>query len=234
MTETLTIDIEQTIRDDMQIAQYRVVSRFCSRRNQVYRIQARLSDSSSLDFVYKVYVSGDIEKEYDFLNRLKGHNVPAVLAKGKKALCLSYVGGQLLIEKLEETERDDEPFTPFLDKLIDFLARFYEALPGFVYGDINLRNFIIAHEDLYGIDLEQAREGSIASDIGRTAAYLLMYDPACTPYKKSITDYFIDTGVKRFSISKEDVLNCMNRELDTMQARRCLRETKISQGLLCR
>ncbi len=70
--------------------------------------------------------------------------MPEVLAKGTNTLALEYIKGPLLFEKLEEAEKPGEPFYPDLDMLIDFLARFYRVLPGCIYGDINLRIFIIA------------------------------------------------------------------------------------------
>ncbi len=226
MTEPLTVRIEQTILDQMRIAEYSVVCRFCSRRNEVYRIHASRDDGSVLDFVYKVYIAGHIETEYHYLHQTQGVGTPKVLAKGKNALCLECIDGQLLIERLEEAEKTNEPFYPYLDMLIDFLARFYEALPGYVYGDINLRNFIIAQDGLYGIDLEETKHGNIAADIGRTAAYLLTYDPANTPYKKDIADYFINAGADRFSISKSEIMDNMRMELDYMRVRRQLRDER--------
>lgn len=224
MTESLSAPIEQTIVDQMHIAAYSVVSRFYSRRNEVVLVHARRFDGSSFDFVYKRYIAGQMETEYRYLSRMQGVLGPLVLAKGTKALALEYIKGPLLIEKLEETEKTGEPFYPYLDMLIDFLDRFYKVFPGCLYGDINLRNFIIAQNGLRGIDLELAGRGEIADDIGRTAAYLLTYEPSGTRYKKDIAQYFIHAGADRFGISEGDIMASITMELDDMRKRRRLKK----------
>ncbi len=224
MTESLSTYIEQTIVDQMRITAYSVVSRFYSRRNEVSLIHARRFDGSSFDFVYKRYIAGQMETEYRYLSRMQGVLGPLVLAKGTKALALEYIKGPLLIEKLEEAEKTGEPYYPYLDMLIDFLDRFYKVFPGCVYGDVNLRNFIIAQNGLRGIDLELAGSGVIAADIGRTAAYLLTYEPADTTYKKDIVQYFIRAGACRFGISGGDIMASMTMELDDMKKRRRLKK----------
>jgi hypothetical protein len=210
----------------MQITEYQVMRQFYSRRNEVFLINARQKDGSHSDFVYKSYLTGDIERECHHLRQLQGMSIPKILAKGTNALSLEYIHGHLLLEKLEETENASEPFLPYLIALIDFFEHFYDALPGHVYGDINLRNFILAEDGLYGIDLEETRRGKIAVDIGKTAAYLLTYDPANTPYKKEIADFFIGHSAERFSISKQDIIDNMTMELDYMKIRRHLRDDR--------
>lgn len=224
-----TMHIEETILRQMQITEYQVVRRFYSRRNEVYRIDALRCDGSRLDFVYKTYIEGDMEREYHFLSQMQGVKTPKVLAKGTDALCLEYIHGSLLLEKLEEAEKTSEPFYAYLSMLIDFFERFYKALPGYAYGDINFRNFIIAKDGIYGIDLEETREGKIAADIGKVAAYLLTYDPACTLYKKEIVDYFINSSAGKLNIQKNDIADEQCKELDYMKVRRQLRLDKLYQ-----
>ncbi len=226
MTEPLTVHIEETILTQMQIAAYQVIRRFYSRRNEVHHIRARRDDGSCFDFVFKRYVTGDVGTEYNCLCLLKGIHIPSVLAKGESALALEYIKGPLLLEKLEETEKAGEPFCFYVDMLIDYLERFYRALPGYIYGDINLRNFIIAQDGLYGVDLEMVSKGQIAVDIGKAAAYLLTYSPAYTPYKKAIADYFMNRSAGRFALSLSDVTDNMNTELDSMRIRRQLRNER--------
>ena len=221
--------IEEAILKQMHITEYQVVRRFYSRRNEVYKINALLGDGTRMDFVYKTYLEGDMEREYHFLSQTQGVKTPKVLAKGENSLCLEYINGQLLLEKLEEAERAGAPFYPYLSLLIDFLERFYKAWPGYAYGDINFRNFIIAEDGIHGIDLEETREGKIAADIGKVAAYLLTYDPACTLYKKEIVDYFINSSAGKLNIQKNDIADEQCKELDYMKVRRQLRLDKLYQ-----
>ena len=216
--------IEPEIIDALQIENYTVAERFCSRKNEVYRVSACRIDGTQTDFVYKRYVLGDMDKEYASLSRLNGGHVPVVIAKGQSALGLEYIAGQTLYEVLEKSERDPTSFDAYADALVEFLCGFYAELSGYTYGDVNLRNFIVAEQGLYGVDLEDVMPGEKAADVGKIAAYMLTYDPAYTQYKRNAEAYFVDRCVDRLHLSRAAVFFEKEKELERMRVRRAERK----------
>ena len=218
--------IEKKLCEKLQITDYTVLGRFCSRRNAVYHINAHREDGQTFDFVYKAYLYGDMQNEAESLRRMQGQNVPAVIAQGDQALCLEYIKGPLLLECLEQSEAQGQPFDKYVDCLLSFLQRFYVIMPGIAYGDTNLRNFICAAHGLCGIDMEEVRHGDKAADIGKAAAYILTYDPTHTSCKQQAAHYLIQNGAARFGISAKHIEEQMHRELEAMHVRRALKNAR--------
>lgn len=212
--------IERKVLDALGIKQYHAVKKYFSRRNKVYLVRGERQDGAGVEFVYKEYVAGDIEREYEYLQKLKGLPVPAVMARGERSLALSCIAGKTMLERLEEAESSGAELESCIDGLLDFLHRFYSALPGRIYGDVNLRNFIVTHEGVYGVDVEEAGPGDICSDIGRAAAFLLTYRPSFTDYKNKAAEYLIDKACGRFGLNKGLIENAMRSELCGIQNRR--------------
>ena len=212
--------IEKSIRERMNIARFAVAERYFSRRNTVSRIDAVLIDGTDMTFVYKEYNCGDIGKEADVLARLDGKRVPRLLVRGQNALCLAYLRGDTVQQALEDMERRGQPPYAVLDGLVDFLAHFYAAMPGHIYGDVNLRNFIGTPDGICGVDLEETRAGVPYTDIGRMAAFLLTYRPAQTAYKQDAAAYLIRTASARLGIGVQAAQDAMQDELAAMQMRR--------------
>lgn len=213
------MNIEQDVLAQLNITRCSVAQSFFSRRNSVYLMRGK-REGAEIKFVFKIYRAGDIEKEYRYLSRLNGINVPAVLARGERSLCLEYIKGDTLLERLEQCELGGEPFSGYIDALIRFLTSFYAALPGHMYGDVNLRNFIVAEDGVYGVDLEEAGPGNTAVDIGRAAAFILTYDPAGTDYKKKAADYLAKAAALAFGLDRGDIEREKQKELEAMSARR--------------
>ncbi len=225
--------IEKQILQQLNIDEYCTAERFSSRRNEVSKIVAMRRDEKSKNdnsqkiiFVYKRFLNGGAEEEYRNLKLLSGINVPTVLARSEKALCLDYIEGPTFLQMLETCEKQNAPFDRYIHLWIEFMQRFYRTVPGYIYNDINFRNFIIANkgeyigETVYGVDLEEIRRGRPETDIGRAAAFLLSYDPAFTEYKKQTANTFISACSDAFCIRRDDVRDEMNKEFDSMQKRR--------------
>jgi len=204
----------------MGIAQYTVAERYISRRNTVCRIDAMRTDGTKTSFVYKMYACGDIDREAAALETLCGDRVPRILMRGQNALCLEYLSGQTLLETLEETERTCQSPHAAIDRLVGFLAYFYAAMPGYKYGDVNLRNFIDAQRGICGVDLEETAPGMPHTDIGRMAAFLLTYRPAYTAYKETAAAYLIHTGALRLGFDARAAEAAKQDELAAMATRR--------------
>lgn len=212
--------IEKAVLERLGVTQYEVIKDFHSRRNKVCLIRGKSNVATGIEFVYKQYIAGNISREYEYLHRLNGLHVPCVLTRGETALALNYIEGQTLLERLEYAESHDERFEKYIDAFVDFLTSFYTALPGYLYGDVNLRNFIVTNKGVSGVDLEETEQGEAYTDIGRAAAYILTYCPSYTDYKKKLTEYIIETGSGRFGFKKVFAWEAMEAEIKAMYVRR--------------
>lgn len=212
--------IHQDILEQLNIQSYIVKKRFFSRRNDVYLINARCKNGLSIEFVYKSYVWGDIENEYNALKRLVDLHVPRILTRGQSSMCMEYIPGETLLQCLENAEMQKRPFYEYIDLLVRFLQDIYTTIPGKIYGDVNLRNFILTGEGLWGVDLEESCTGNISADIGKAAAFILTYRPAETEYKFKTVSYLIERSCNIFSVSKQDIDHEKEFELAAMKKRR--------------
>ncbi len=217
--------IEKRMLDQLNIAHYTVAEKYFSRRNAVYRIAAEFSDGTTGELVYKVYLAGEPEKEYAMLCNLKGCCVPKVLAKTENALCLEYIQGKTLLECLETAEHEGRLPYIYIDALIDFLEKFYTAMPGYSYNDINFRNFIFSKGRIWGVDLEESDIGNAAEDIGWAAALLCTYRPVGTEFKRTAEKYLIAQGSERFGITPEQVMQEKARADAAIKIRRGEKES---------
>ena len=86
-------------------------------------------------------------------------------------------------------------------------------------GDVNFRNFII-REKVYGIDLEECREGEIEEDIGSLCAYGLTYSPTFTPWKMIMIGTLFQILCSEFNLDKELVRKKIYQELLILARRR--------------
>lgn len=212
--------INEDILEQLNIESYTVKKRFFSRRNEVYLINARCINGMNYEFVYKSYVWGDIDNEYNALQKLAGLHVPHILAKGRCSLCMQYIPGKTLLQCLENAEEQKRPYEEYIDLFLRFLQDVYTANSGQIYGDVNLRNFILTKGGLWGVDLEESCKGSISTDIGKAAAFILTYRPAGTEYKQKTASYFIERSSILFGILKQDIEHEKELELAAMKKRR--------------
>ncbi len=204
----------------LELSQCSAVRSFFSRNNSVSLVRGRRDDSSDTEFIYKYYRGTDAWKEYAYLYLLAGLRVPGILAHGNKALCLEYIKGDTLQERLEKCEKKRVPFDPYIDRLITFLERYYAALPGHIYGDVNLRNFICAKNGLHGVDIEEARPGNTFVDIGKAAAYILASGKEETEYKQKAASYLIESAGRRLGLDINDIEKEKQKELAAIKAPR--------------
>ena len=212
--------IETGIIARMGIAQYKVAEKYFSRRNAVYRIDATLKDGAETTFVYKEYDCGDIDEEAAVLACFNGARVPRILMRGDNALCIQHFVGDTLMSELEAIEPRGETPYAMIDRLLDFLGHFYAVMPGSIYGDVNLRNFIDTDNGVCGVDLEETGAGEPQTDIGRMAAFILTYRPAHTAYKQDAVAYLIRAAASKLGIEQAAIEAEMQTELHAMKTRR--------------
>jgi len=121
-----------------------------------------------------------------------GLAVPALLP----ANAYEYVDAPTLAELLEQAEARltagkstlESERGPLLDAwqaLFKWLWNFHAAT-GLIMGDVNARNFLYGDGTLTGFDFEDAREGEIEEDVGRSLAFMMAYDPIESPLKQAL------------------------------------------------
>ncbi|MFI3237457.1 MAG: hypothetical protein R3Y47_05430 [Lachnospiraceae bacterium] len=156
-----------------------------------------------------------------------GVRVPTIQYCEGLSLGLSYLEGETLLDHYLqlETEGASEEVVDVIDSLLDWFEGFYrinKALDGsqMIKSDMNFRNFLLVHGEVYGIDFEQVKIGEIEEDIGRMAAFALMYDPIETEFKKMFVHKFIVSSIERLSLSEDKVRQYYEDELSAMKIRR--------------
>lgn len=212
--------IHEDILEQLNIESYTVKKRFFSRRNEVYLIHARCINGLNFEFVYKSYIWGDIDNEYNALQQLVGLHVPRILARGRSSLCMEYIPGETMLQCLENAEKQNRSFEEYIDLFLRFLQGVYTANLGQIYGDVNLRNFILTKGGLWGVDLEESCNGSVSADIGKVAAFILTYRPAETEYKQRTAQYLMERSSVLFGITNQDIEHEKELELSAMKRRR--------------
>ncbi len=194
-----------------------------SKRNSVYRI---VTDNGT--YISKKFNSiEDYNKEKEILNILTGAGVrvPSIISSQNNSLYMKDLGDFTLLRWYEEQEKNNTLDEKLLYKLSFWLRDFYKAVYNhyneeIILHDINFRNFIIFESEIYGIDFEQVRQGSICEDIGRFSAYALTYHPVMTRWKINFRNKFIDILSKELKIKKENIVAEENKELLAIEKRR--------------
>ena len=57
-----------------------------------------------------------------------------------------------------------------------------------ILGDINLRNFIISNNKIFGLDFENVKTGDRKREIIDVLAMYMLYNPAISEFKESVLD----------------------------------------------
>ena len=205
--------------------------KFDSKKNQVYLVKNTNLENQDERFVVKVYKNSQILiKELNILRGLMEHGmrVPRVLFAGEEYILLENLPGQTLtdyFEKIEKAGLSPEHAYWAADDLCEWLYEFYETIQKItgeklVMKDVNLRNFIVSRDGIYGIDFEEVDIGFPEEDIGKICAFLLTYRPEFTPWKLNMAEYIRDKATKKLNLDPNLVIDELNRELSAIKKRR--------------
>ncbi|MFO7151800.1 MAG: hypothetical protein DIU66_000985 [Bacillota bacterium] len=211
-----------------------IVKQFRSKKNRVYLVHTRAIAGQEQYCILKIFKNTEgLYKESELLEILKGKSVrvPQILRTGSNYLILEYVDGENLtdlIERMENKRLPPESLFPVADSLCEWLKSFYEVLreafhKNIIMKDVNLRNFIVMDEKIYGIDFEEAGEGSPEEDLGKICAFLLTYEPEYTKSKLELVRYIFDTATKKLNLNPDAIAYEMERELFAIKKRRNLK-----------
>jgi hypothetical protein len=215
----------------------KVLRTFTSKKNQVQLVQEDLDPRRPPRVLKTMADPIRAEREAQILEFLSDRiSVPKLLARKDNSLLLEYIPGVTLADWLEQAEKENpnrvtREVEDQLESLLQWLTGFYIALEqglgkAGIMGDVNLRNFIVG-ETLTGIDFEEVGDGHPSEDLGKIAAFILMYAPERTPWKLQLVDFWLTRAGQVFSLQRQLLVNEMQKELEAMQIRR---QEKTAEG----
>ncbi len=214
-----------------------IEKKFISRKNNVFLVRGSSPDTEDELMVQKKYsLSYRMAAEAKMLSilKMKGVAVPGILARGENYLLLEYLQGELFLDHYCRLEDIDGPANNALGEpairavcsLCSWFKDFYRAMREIsgrqlIMGDVNFRNFILGGQGkIFGIDLEECREGKIEEDFGSLCAYALTYSPTFTSWKWSMASRLFKVFCCEFNLDKELVKKGIRDELFIMAGRR--------------
>ncbi|MDN5365780.1 MAG: hypothetical protein PWP44_983 [Thermacetogenium sp.] len=213
---------------------FSVEKKFISRKNSVFLVKAGGPGATERYLVCKKYSRPErMAGEAEMLRLLKekGVSVPQIYGTGKDYILTEYLEGTLLLDRyclLESSGSDGgspgEPASRLLRDLCRWFKGFYQAsreIAGrqLIMGDVNFRNFIV-REKIYGIDLEECREGEIEEDVGSLCAYALTYTPSFTLWKMALVREMLWLFAAELGLDQEFLKREVKKELLVLAGRR--------------
>jgi len=217
---------------------FAVEKKFISRKNNVFLVKANSRHTFARKQKYAIYKEyshpGRMPKEIKMLQMLRerGVAIPQVYEIGNNYILLKYLEGPLFLayfcwqESISGSESSSlkDPAYQSIYSLCSWFKDFYTAAweatgKQFIMGDVNFRNFII-REKIYGIDLEECREGKIEEDIGSLCAYALTYTPSFTAWKIAMAGKMFRIMSEELGLDRNLVKEEMRKEFFLMAKRR--------------
>ena len=210
-----------------------VVKKYNSKRNQVECIQIK----DNLYIRKTMQTSQVLDYEQAVLKQLyyAGVKVPKLLYLNpvQQEIWMEYIEGILLLDWYETSELSystgkqqviQQEVNEVIGQWIRWLDSFYRVTKTEhkqkIISDVNFRNFILKDREIYGIDFELCREGEIEEDIGKIAAFALMYTPQNTVFKKYFANHFVKSSLESWGLDKDLIVQYYEREIEQMKKRR--------------
>ena len=225
---------------------YTVERKIDSRKNDVYLLKTNKSGEEEKHLIYKKYSDPEklpVEKEMLKLLHDKKVAVPQIYSIGEDYMLIEYLGGPLLLDFFcwQENIRgavDDAlrgPTYQIIYSLCSWFRDFYSALREdggrqLIMGDVNFRNFII-REKVYGMDLEECREGKIEEEIGSFCAFALTYSPPFTPWKSAMVRELLRVFSEEMKLDRAELKEETRKSLSLMFQRRPFTEETVKRRL---
>lgn len=206
-----------------------------SRKNNIFLVKNNNSSEKDKYLVYKKYSQPEkMPREIEMLSLLKKRRVPVpqIYDTGKDYALMEYMEGPLFLDFFCWQENAGGYACNSLKGLAyqtiyslcswfkDFYAASKEATgKQLIMGNVNFRNFII-REKIYGIDLEECREGKIEEDIGSLCAFALTYSPSFTSWKMAMAGELFRVLSSELDLDKELLKREIQKGLRVIAARR--------------
>ena len=192
---------------------------FKSKRNKVFLENGKI--------VKEFNEKNCLDNEIKYLKLLRQNSVlvPQILAIDENKLELEYIEGTIFLDLFLDYEKNNLNCVFLIEILIDWLQKFY-AITKQEFGeihilkDVNLRNFLIVKDKLYGIDFELCGKGEIEKDIGTLLAFAIMYEPVMTDWKMNFMSTFLEKSIATLLLDKRKIEIYFENELENMKKRR--------------
>lgn len=217
------------------LASFSVEKKIESRKNDIFLLRTSKEGGKEKYLVYKKNSQPDkMSREIEMLHLLKGKGVavPQIFGTGENYILMEYLEGPLFLNFFCWQENISGPVGSLLKapayqaiySLCNWFSVFYAAsreVTGrqIIMGDVNFRNFII-REKIYGLDLEECREGKIEEDIGSLCAFALTYSPSFTPWKIIMVKEMFRILSSELGLDKELLKQEIQRELLAISVKR--------------
>lgn len=211
-----------------QLSCFSVAKKYISKKNNVFLLKAEKPDTMASFFVYKEYFRPErMRREIQMLSLLKekGVFVPVIYGTGENYILLEYLEGTLLLDYycwLESRQGSagsalQWSADQFIYNLCYWFKSFYIATreifgEQLIMGDVNFRNFII-RDKIYGIDLEECREGRMEEDLGSLCAFGLTYAPTFTAWKLAMLGNLVGIFCQELDLNREVVKAEIQKQL---------------------
>lgn len=198
--------------------------RLLSKRNIVW-----LCDDGNKKFIRKIFSDEKsylIEKEiYQKLGRIQTITCPNLILYDDEKLVLEieYIAGITVLEELEllESKNNVDAACKILIEVLNWLKEFSDCLGSkTIMHDVNLRNFILYEDKIYGIDFESSIQGTLETDFFQVIAMYGLYFPSHSDFKHKVINEIYNDFFKSAGYSKDRFLSCINDELKKVQLKR--------------
>lgn len=215
----------------MNFDNFEIVEKFKSKKNDVFKILCNFNGEKKF-FVLKRFSDSDkMNKEIQLLKGLKNNHlkVPEIFHVKDNNLIMEFIDGKTFLDIFEELEKSKSSnYENLIDNLLKWLENFYTFAKikfdkQIILGDIHLRNFLFSKE-IYGIDFEDVKFGTIEEDIGKLCAFILTYDPSWTTWKKTFSKILTIKSIKLFKIDENLITLETQKELNEIEKRRNLKK----------
>jgi len=215
-------DFERVLKIAGQMfKEMREIKTFFGRKNSV-----RLVEINGWKAVKKVFDANDaFKREKKMYELLYGSLcTPEYFISDENKLHLSYIPGITFLELLERQEKENFTDTSLWQRLAELIVD-VKRRTGLVNGDVNLRNYLYYEEldRIYLIDFEECGEWDIAEKAAELCAFILLYYPENTDFKKNISKVMQDKFCELLSIAPADMEKEVAEQAECIRERRTLK-----------
>jgi tRNA A-37 threonylcarbamoyl transferase component Bud32 len=154
--------------------------------------------------VIKWFIPGlksNMQNEFNTLKKCEQRlNVPYVyeIDKNNNVLALNYITGDNLCDMINDEKINLSQKNNLIELLADWYLNFHnffkEENDFRIHGDATLRNFIY-NKKLWGVDLEESRNGKPVEDIAEMCCSILTTDPMFTQDKFQLSRTFVEAYI---------------------------------------
>ncbi|MFW9842985.1 MAG: hypothetical protein ACFFEV_00235 [Candidatus Thorarchaeota archaeon] len=177
-------------------------SRLKSKKNTVISLKVSSTGTKLHTVVAKMFIADRFQNELFILKAswAQGLAVPRIIEARNGVILMEFIPGEPFVDRINRT------FEPHLiDKLAEWYYN-YHKVHGQIKGDPRLRNFIIQHDKIFGVDFEESREDHWMVDIAGVCASLLDTDPIFDPRKQKLSWRFLDTYLSFLDVSPNETI----------------------------